>query len=177
MTKFARMTSEDKGIVNKVAESGLISLDLGEWVKESELALFDLAPLLLDGYFLKEKEFRSSLSELDASTFSGKWTGIYCSTDAIIQKWAWMLTAKTLLGLEAKPLFSGPEELKNKVLLEKIREINPEDYRDARVVVKGCGEKFVTGEAYLELTKRLIPVVKSLMYGEPCSTVPVFKRK
>ncbi len=177
MPKFDRMENGPDDILNKVAESGLISLDLAEWVNDGEIRLFDLAPLLLEGYFLKEKEFRAHLSALSAEEFNGKWVGIFCSTDAIIQKWAWMLTAKTFLTLGAEPILASPEEVKTRILLEKIRAFNPSAYADARVVVKGCGEKFVTEEAYVELTRKLMPVVKSLMYGEPCSTVPVFKRK
>jgi hypothetical protein len=177
LPKFVHMENGADEIINKVAESGLISLDLAEWVSDDEIRLFDLAPLLLEGYFLKEKEFRAHLSALTEDQFKGKWVGIFCSTDAIIQKWAWMLAAKTFLNLGAEPVLASSAEVKTKILLEKIRSFNPSGYADARVVVKGCGEKFVTEEAYAELTRKLMPVVKSLMYGEPCSTVPVYKKK
>lgn len=177
MPKFDRMENGADEIINKVAESGLLSLDLAKWVNEGEIRLFDLAPLLLEGYFLKEKEFRAHLSALAAEEFNGKWVGIFCSTDAIIQKWAWMLTAKTFLDFGAHPVLATADNIKTQILLEKIRGLQATDYADKRVVVKGCGEKFVTEEAYVELIRKLMPVVKSLMYGEPCSTVPVYKKK
>lgn len=164
-------------IINKVAESGLITLDLADLVKSEQTAAFDIAPFLYEGLILREKEFRTKLSETDLSIYTDKWVAIYCSTDAIIQKWAWMLIAKALHPFTAHIIYCTPEELPQHILIEKIAALNINEYADKRMVIKGCGEKYVTEKAYLDITKKLLPVVKTLMYGEPCSTVPVYKKK
>ena len=164
-------------IINKVAESGILTIDLADWVKQEDIALIDLADFLFEGIVLREKEFRAKLSETDWTAYAGKWVGIYCSTDAIIQKWAWMLMVKSLHPYTANVLFAGPDTIKEAVLLEKINTMDASHYADMRIVIKGCGEKFVTENAYLAISRKLIPEVKTLMYGEPCSTVPVYKKK
>jgi len=164
-------------IINKIAESGLITLDLADLVREEQTATFDLADFLYEGLILREKEFRAKLTETDWSTYTGKWVAVYCSTDAIVQKWAWMVIAKTLFPFTDRIVFCRPEELPTHILTEKIAALDASPYADQRLIIKGCGEKFVTERAYLDITRKLMPVVKTLMYGEPCSTVPVFKRK
>jgi hypothetical protein len=164
-------------IINKVAESGIITLDLAELVNREPASELDISVFLSEGLILREKEFRTRLTETDWSQYAGRWVGVYCSTDAIIQKWAWMLIVKQLYPFTDRILFSNPDDLKEKILLEKIQQLDVTPYVDGRVVIKGCGEKFVTGDAYLQISRRLIPVVKNLMYGEPCSTVPVYKKK
>ena len=164
-------------IINKVAESGLITLDLADLVKSEQTAEFDIAPFLYEGLILREKEFRAKLTETDWSTYSDKWVAVYCSTDAIIQKWAWMLIAKSILPFTSNIFYCSPTQLLEYILEHKISLLDSTEYSDKRLVIKGCGEKYVTEKAYLDITKKLIPVVKTLMYGEPCSTVPVFKRK
>lgn len=164
-------------IINKVAESGLITLDLADLVRTENTAEFDIAPFLYEGLILREKEFRAKLTETDWSIYTNKWVAIYCSTDAIIQKWAWMLIAKSLLPFTTHIVYCKPEKLPEFILAEKISQLDATSYADQRLVIKGCGEKYVTEKAYLDITKRLLPVVKTLMYGEPCSTVPVYKRK
>lgn len=164
-------------IINKVAESGLITLDLADWVRSEQTAELDLAPFLYEGLILREKDFRAKLAETDWSAFAGKWVAVYCSTDAIVQKWAWMLVAKALVPFTEHIVYCSPDELPQHILAEKIATVDASEYADKRIVIKGCGEKYVTERAYLDITKRLLPVVKTLMYGEPCSTVPVYKKK
>lgn len=163
-------------IINKVAESGLITLDLADLVREEKTAELDLAPFLFEGLILREKDFRAKLTETDWSIYTDKWVAVYCSTDAIVQKWAWMLIAKALLPFTSYIVFCTPEELPQHILAEKIATLDVQDYTDQRLVIKGCGERYVTEKAYLDITKRLLPVVKTLMYGEPCSTVPIYKK-
>lgn len=164
-------------IINKIAESGLITLDLADLVRSEQTAAFDIAPYLYEGLILREKEFRAKLTETDWTVYADKWTAVYCGTDAIIPKWAWMLVAKSLLPHTAHIVYCLPERLPEFILAEKIAALDASAYTDKRVIIKGCGEKFVTEAAYLDITKKMLPRVKTLMYGEPCSTVPVYKKK
>ena len=164
-------------IINKVASSALVSLDLEEYYPREEVIGFDLKPLLFMELILKEKEFRQSLLEIDWQKFSGKIVAVYCSTDAIIPIWAYMLVASFLQPLATDVIFGTEEKAKEAVLIKNIAAINPTTFQDQRVVVKGCGELPIGESACLEITKTLRPVAKSIMYGEPCSTVPIFKKK
>jgi hypothetical protein len=163
--------------VNKVAESGLISLDLASFLPANELVLFDMKPYLFMELILKEKEFRQSLSEIDWSQYQDKIVGIYCSTDAIIPMWANMLVVSNLNPFAFAVYFGDENKVREQILLESISNINASDYTDQRVVVKGCGETPIGESAYVAITQKLRPTVKSIMYGEPCSTVPVYKKK
>lgn len=126
---------------------------------------------------LKEKDFRESLKTIDWEIYRDKNVAITCSADAIIPVWAYMLVA-TYLEPVAKDFIMGDEkELHKTLFLKNIATINTNDYIDKRVVIKGCGETPIPDYVYMEITKRLRPVVKSIMYGEPCSTVPVYKKK
>jgi hypothetical protein len=164
-------------IVNKVAESGLITLDLEEFYPDEEILAFDLKDYLFMGMILKEKEFRVALQEHHWETYQDKMVAVYCSADAIIPLWAYMLVSTSLSGI-AKEVFAGtPDELRKQLFIEKIRGINSQEYTDKRVIIKGCGDLDIGNYAYVEITNKLTPVVKSLMYGEACSTVPVYKKK
>ena len=162
--------------VNKVAESGIITIDLESYFPKEEIVAFDLKPLLFMGMIVKEKEFRESVKQLEIENYRNKIIAVFCSADAIIPMWAYMLIATTLNPVAKVVLFSNPEEAEPKLLLRNILQIDATQYLDQRVVVKGCGEKPIPEEAYLEITNKLRPVVKSLMFGEPCSTVPIFKK-
>jgi hypothetical protein len=164
-------------IINKVAESGIISIDLEKYYPTEEFVTFDLKDYLFMGLILKEKDFRQALKEIDLAQFSNRICFITCSADAIIPMWAYMLACATLQQVSHNVIMGNRELAEKELLLENIRNIDPNDYADKRVVVKGCGEKPVPAEAYMEITKKLLPVVQSIMYGEPCSTVPVYKRK
>jgi len=164
-------------IVNKVAESGLITLDLETLYPTQEILAFDLKDYLFMGLILKEKNFRTALQQIDWSAYKDKCVAIYCSADAIIPLWAYMLVT-SYLQPQASQLFSGtPEELKKNLFIQNIKTLNTDQFEGARVVVKGCGDIEIGEYAFVEITNLLQPVVKSLMYGEPCSTVPVFKAK
>ena len=164
-------------IINKVAESGLISLDLTHFIPSAEIVLFDIKQYLFMELILKEKDFRAALASADLSIYQDKIAGIYCSTDAIIPMWANMLIASALQPF-AKAIYFGDEnKVREQILLEGISQIDPTEYLDQRVVVKGCGETPIGESAYIAITNKLRPVVKSIMYGEPCSTVPVYKKK
>ncbi|WP_118974016.1 DUF2480 family protein [Taibaiella koreensis] len=168
----------DEMIVNKVAESGIITLNLEDFLPDpAQLAVFDLKPFLFREMILREKDFRAALPLHDWEQYQGKDVTITCSADAIIPQWAYMLIA-TALSPVAASLSSGTiEQLTENKILEAIAAIDPAEYADKRVVIKGCGDKIMPEAAFIAVTARLRPVVKSLMYGEPCSTVPVYKKK
>ena len=163
-------------LVNRVAESGIITLDLEAFYPDQSPVPFDLKDHLFMGLILKEKEFRQSLKELDLSPFRDRIAAVWCSADAIIPVWAYMLVASVLQPVAQVVYVGNPDQATQKELIRKLRSLNPADYTDKRVVVKGCGDKPVSEEAYLEITALLRPYAKSIMYGEPCSTVPVYKK-
>lgn len=164
-------------IVNRVAESALTTIDLEELLPHEEPVIFDLKDYLFMGLILKEKDFREALKNTDWEQFQQKIVLVVCSADAVIPVWAYMLLA-SYLAPQAKELYmETAEQWKQRELLKAINGLNPEEYAGKRVVVKGCGEEPIPAEAYFEITRRLQPVAKSIMYGEPCSTVPIFKHK
>lgn len=164
-------------IINKVSESGIITIDLENWYPTDPIVMFDLKDYLFMELILKEKDFRQSLLALDWETYSGKNIAVCCSTDAIVPLWAYMLITVYLQPI-AKNIYTGTvEEMRKDIFIRSIQSIDKEIYRDARVVVKGCGDIEMGAYAFAEITKILQPVVKSLMYGEPCSTVPLYKKK
>ena len=161
---------------NKVAESGIITIDLEKYFPAEPIAVFDLKEYLFMGLILKEKEFREALKTVDTSAYAHKIVAITCTADAIIPMWAYMLVATLLQPVAANVIFGNEPDVKRKLLLHNISRINASEFMDKRVVIKGCGEQPIPEEAYVEITAILRPVVKSIMYGEPCSTVPVFKK-
>lgn len=163
--------------VNKVAESGLITLDPASFFPQEELKVFDLKDHLFMGLILKEKDFRAALKALDWEQYRDSYVAVTCSADAIIPVWAYMLVTSALEPVAREVVMGTKEQLHRELFLKNIRNINIDHYRDQRVVVKGCGDIPVGDFVYLELTRILRPVVKSIMYGEACSTVPVYKRK
>ncbi|MBS1630201.1 MAG: DUF2480 family protein [Bacteroidetes bacterium] len=165
-------------IRNKVAESGILTLDLAPFIPaENSLAFFDLKPFLFMEMILREKDYRAALQAQDWSAFSGKHVALGCSTDAVIPVWAYMLAAAYLQPVAASVHFSSLEDMPALAMTATIAGLDVSEYTGKRVVLKGCGEVAVPAEAYVAAAARLRPVVKSLMYGEPCSTVPVYKAK
>jgi len=167
----------DELIINKVSESAIITLNLEEYYPTEEIALFDMKDHLFMGLILKEKDFREALKNLDLAIYSNKAVAVTCSADAVIPIWAYMLVASYLQPVAKEVVFSTVEELKKQLLLKNITQLNLNDFIDKRIVIKGCGELPIGEAAYLEATKLLRPIAKSIMYGEPCSTVPIFKKK
>jgi len=164
-------------LINKVAESGLISLDLAQYIPNNDIVVFDIKPYLFMELILKEKDFRASLSTIDWTQFENKIVGIFCSTDAIIPMWANMLIVANLSPFAKAVYFGDENKTRDLVLLEEIQKIDATKFTDQRVVVKGCGDILIGEAAFIAITQKLRPVVKSIMYGEPCSTVPVYKKK
>jgi hypothetical protein len=164
-------------IVNKVAESGLITIDPVTYFPKEDMKLFDLKDFLFMGLILKEKDFREALKNLNWEQYRDKNVAVTCSADAIIPVWAWMLVGSYLQPLASEIIMGDEKELHKTIFLKNLSRINVNEFIDKRVVVKGCGETPIGDFVYMELTKLLQPVAKSIMYGEPCSTVPVYKKK
>lgn len=165
-------------LVNKVADSGIITLNLEQFLpQESTIAGFDLKPFLFKEMIVREKDFRQSVLEHNWESFENKHVAIFCSVDAIIPMWAYMLIASALQPFASSVFFGNEEALKADLMKHNIERLDASDYTDKRVVIKGCGDQSLPEMAFLSITSKLRPVVKSLMYGEPCSTVPVFKKK
>jgi hypothetical protein len=163
-------------IINKVSQSGLITIDLEEYYLPGERVVFDIKNLLYEGLILREKDFREYIKNKDWSEYQDKYVSLICSADAIVPTWAYMLIAMHLEPYAKKVVFGDLETLETILYNETLGKINPDDYKDARIVVKGCGKLPVPKSAYVEIMRILRPVAKSIMYGEPCSTVPLYKK-
>lgn len=167
---------ESKPLINRVAKSGLITLNLEDFFPEGEIAIFDIKDYLFRELILKEKDFRQALKELDWAQYTNKHLLIICSTDAIIPVWAYMLITVNATPY-AKSIFQGTtEEFYKKKYADILGKINISQYENQLLVIKGCSDKPVPPAAYVELVQLLQPVARSIMYGEPCSTVPIYKK-
>ncbi|MEL7145649.1 MAG: DUF2480 family protein [Bacteroidota bacterium] len=167
----------EQAIVNRVANSSLVTIDLEDYYPHGEKIIYDIADQLFQGLILREKDFRDHIKTHDWSQYKDKYVAVYCSADAIVPTWAYMLLTSKLVPDAKDIVFGDLEELNRQLTLKKIRQINAEDYQDAKIVIKGCGDLNIGAYAYLEITKILQPYSKSIMYGEPCSMVPVYKKK
>src|SRR5699024_8012013 len=164
-------------IVNKVAESGLITIDLQDFYPEDEIVVYDIKQNLFHELILKEKDFRAFVKDHDWEQYEGKHVAVTCSADAIILTWPYMLITSRLQEFARSIHFGNEKEVLEKIYLNSIGDIDFEQCEDKRLVIKGCSDKPVPEAAYILFTQKLIGVAKSVMYGEPCSTVPVYKRK
>jgi hypothetical protein len=163
-------------IVNKVANSGLVTLNLEEFYDNSERVVFDVKPLLFQELILRENDIREFVKTHDWSSYQNKLVSICCTADAIVPNWAYMLIAISLQPYAKKVFFGSSDDLEKELFSEAIKKINPHNYQDIRVVIKGCSKINVPVLAYVEVATLLKPFAKSIMYGEPCSTVPLFKK-
>ena len=164
-------------LVNRVANSGIITVNLELYYPNVEFANFDIKDYLYMEIILKEKEFRASLKELDWTQYKGKVLLISCSADAIIPLWAYMLVANLAEGIAIDSYVGDLEAYLNHHYHNTIASLNLEEFQDKRIVIKGCGDKPVPAGAYQSLTRKLKPIALSIMYGEPCSMVPIYKKK
>jgi hypothetical protein len=162
---------------NKVAESGIVTLDLEQYYPKGEVVVFDMKDHLFMGLILKEKDFREALKNMDWEVYRDKHVAVTCTADAIIPMWAYMLVGAALQPVAANVVFGNKEAVLQQLLLTNIAAIDAQQFADKRVVIKGCGEVPVNEAAYLQITSQLRPIAKSIMYGEPCSTVPIYKKK
>lgn len=164
-------------IINKVASSGIVTINLEDYYPKEEIIVFDIKPYLFRELILKEKDFREGLQKTDWTKYENKIVAVVCSVDAIIPAWAYMLIATYLEPLAKNIIIGDEKEAIKQNILKRINEINSNDYNEKRLIIKGCGDVFIDSAAYMEITKKLLRVAKSIMYGEACSNVPVYKKK
>lgn len=164
-------------IINRVANSKLKVVDLEDFYPEGQRILFDMKPWLYEGFVLREKDFRQALKDHDWAQYKNAHIALTCSTDAIIPAWAYMLIA-TYLEPFAKTIFKGTlEDLESSIYQNIITDLDISEYEDKPVIIKGCANKPVPINAYTMLINKLKPIAKSIMYGEACSSVPLYKRR
>ena len=166
-----------KEIVNKIANSKLITIDLNDYVPKIDILQFDIADLLFEGIILKEKDFRSKIKAFDFTNFNKKNATIMCSADVIIPMWAYMLVATFLNPLCSRLFFGSKEEIIQNITLENINAIDEKKFLNKKVIVKGCGNIANSEHCYVAITKKMQKSVKVLLFGEACSAVPVYKKK
>jgi len=166
-----------ENIVNKVAASGLITFNLEDYLETGERILYDIKDNLFHGLILKEQDFRAFVKEHEWQQYEDKNVAITCTADAIVPTWAYMLLANKMKPYANEVVFGDLQILDTVLFSKALAKINLDDFVGQRVVIKGCSNPQIPVSAYVEITALLTPVVKSIMYGEPCSTVPIYKRK
>jgi len=164
-------------IVNRVANSGLINIDLSDYAPKQNIAVLEVKDFLFQGIILKEKEFRTSLKEFDFSIYQGKTVAVNCSADAIVPMWAFMLVTSYLKGIASEIHFGKKEDVFQQIFTANIDAIDSTEFEGKKVIVKGCGQIPLSASLYMAITKKLQNTVSSLMFGEACSAVPVLKNK
>ncbi len=164
-------------IVNKVAASGLVTINLEDLYVQGERRVIDLAGWLYEGIVLREKDFRDAIKSHDWHQYNDALVAVHCTADAIVPTWAYMLITAALQPYARKIVFGDVTQLETELFNDKLATLDPAPYAGARVVIKGCSKVSVPVSAYMALTARLQPHVRSIMFGEPCSTVPVYKAK
>lgn len=172
--EFKIMSTE---IINRVAQSSIITINLEDYFPSEEIIILDMKDWLFHGLILKEADFREKLEVYDWSQFQDKIVCLVCSADAIVPLWAYMLFVTKLQPIAANTFFGDMDAFLAQHYHDVIYRINADEYMDKRIVIKGCGDKAVPSSAYIDITQHLLPVTKSIMFGEPCSTVPVYKKK
>jgi hypothetical protein len=166
----------EKEIINRVASSSLITFDLEEYYQAGERVVIDIKDQLFQGIILKEKNFRDFLKANDWSQYKDKFVAITCSADAIVPVWAYMLLGISLEPFARQVVFGSPGELEIEIFRSVLDKVDWTKYKDAKIVVKGCSKVNVPSAIYVEVANRLRPFVSSLMFGEACSTVPLYKK-
>ena len=168
--------SDSGEIRNKVAESSLITFNLEDLYQVGSRSVFDLKDFLFEGLILKEKDFRQALKDLDWSQYQDHYVAITCTADAIVPQWAYMLVSTYLQPVSKHCVFGDLEALETSLYEASIAAMETDQFNDERVIVKGCSQYPVPAAAYVLLVNKLRPVAKSIMYGEACSTVPLYKK-
>lgn len=167
----------EREIVNRVAKSKLITFNLEDYYHDGERIRFDIKDWLFQGLILKEKDFRGMVKDHDWSQYQDCNVALYCSEDAIVPTWAYMLLTTKLEPYVHMISFGDLDQLENTLFQDALSNVEIESFEGAKVVVKGCGDLPVPDYAYVEITRLLRPVASSIMYGEPCSTVPLYKAR
>ena len=164
-------------IKNRVADSGIVNVDLSAYAPKENILELDLKQFLFDGLVLKEKEFRIALKEFDFNKYDGKVVAVFCGANVIVPMWAYMLITTYLNNANAKIYFGNKNKVTQAIIKENIDSINVDDYKEKRVIVNGCSNIKLSEGLFIAITKKLQKNVKSLMFGEACSAVPISKNK
>lgn len=164
-------------IINRVAKSKLITFNLEDLYPKGERVPFDISTWLLEGIVLRESEFREQANNHDWSQYQDKFVALYCSTDAIVPGWAYLLLSLHLSPYANKVIVGNLEELESILFAELLKDFDMSEYQDKPIIIKGCAHKPIPQNAYVLLAQKLQPIAKSIMYGEACSSVPLFKKK
>lgn len=164
-------------IINRVANSKLVTFDLEDYYVEGKRVAFDISDWLFEGLLLKEKDFRNHVKNHDWSQYENAYVALYCATDAIIPSWAYLLVSTELYRFAKKVVIGNLELLETVLFTEIIYDLPTEEFKDKPVIIKGCSNKPIPESAYPLLISKIQPIAKSIMYGEACSTVPLFKKK
>ena len=164
-------------IKNRVADSGIVNVNLSDYAPKENILELDLKQFLFDGLVLKEKEFRVALKEFDFNKYDGKVVAVFCGANVIVPMWAYMLITTYLNNANAKIYFGNKNKVTQAIIKENIDGINVDDYKEKRVIVNGCSNITLSEGLFIAITKKLQKNVKSLMFGEACSAVPIFKNK
>lgn len=168
------MTDE---IVNRVANSNLITLDLEDFYPEGKRVQFDVKDWLFEGFVLREKDFREKVRTHNWKLYQDNYIALMCSSDAIVPAWAFMLISIHLEPYANKIILGDLETLETSIFQSIINNLDISIYKNKPIIIKGCSKKPVPTNAYIMIATKLKPIVKSLMYGEACSSVPLFKNK
>ena len=163
-------------IINRIEKSPLVTLDLEDFYPKGERVVFDISEWLYEGFLLKEKEFRAKINTHDWSQYKDQFVALSCSTDAIIHSWAFMLITINLQDYTRYVVQGSIKDLEEVLFHDIIWEMDIDSYKNKPIIVKGCSTLPIPSNAYILLLQRLKPVVKSLMFGEACSTVPLYKK-
>ncbi|MEW4923247.1 DUF2480 family protein [Algibacter sp. 2305UL17-15] len=164
-------------IINRVANSKLITINLEDYYPKGNRVLFDIKDWLFEGFVLREKDFRQQVSEHDWSQYQDNYVALTCSTDAIIPGWAYMLLSIQLEPYAEKVIVGSLDNLETSIYQDIINTLDISEFKDKPIIIKGCSNKPVPQNAYIMLSNKLKPVAKSIMYGEACSSVPLYKKK
>lgn len=164
-------------IINRVANSKLVTLDLEKFYPSGARIDFDISRWLTEGFLLREKEFRQHVKEHDWSQYEGAYVALHCSTDAIIPGWAFLLVSLELAPYAAKVVVGNLEQLETVLFTEIIENMDVTPYEDRPVIIAGCANKPIPETAYVLLAQKLFPIASSIMYGEACSSVPLYRKK
>ena len=170
------MSTSSDTIVNRVAQSGLVTFDLEEYYPQGERVVYDLKDNLYQEMILRERDFRAFVKAHEWSQYQDQYVALTCSVDAIVPTWAYMLLVTKLEPFARRVVCGSIETLEATLFQAALQRVDLSQFQGAKVVVKGCGQWPVSDYAYAEISRLLRPVVASLMYGEPCSTVPIYKR-
>lgn len=163
-------------IVNRVAKSSLKTINLEDLYPLGKRISIDIKPWLFNGFILKEKEFRTLLKNHDWNQYKNTYIALNCSSEAIIPSWAYMLIATYLTSFAKKTVVGSMQELENAIFQDIISNFTIDDYKNKPVIIKGCANKPIPETAYIQLIEKLQPIAKSIMFGEACSSVPLYKK-